>query len=150
MSSKLLLVFQVAEGPCSSNNSGQEVDHRKPIEGLAAAFQHLKERSKPFEGQDDVEEQVKNYLNSPLETVCCLKYWERQESQNKNKTIQALCRVAHKFLTPPPTSTDVERLFSIASLIADDKRSSLLPANLEKMLFLRENVMVFNFDLAWD
>lgn len=133
----------------SRTSSGPEVQ-RKPVEGLAAAFQHLKDRSQPTPGQEDVEEQVKRYLNSPLETVSCLKYWERQESQNKNKTIQAMCQLALQFLTPPPTSTDVERLFSIASLIADNKRASLLPTNLEKMLFLRENIMVFNFDLAWD
>jgi hypothetical protein len=60
LSPNLLLVFQVAEGPCLSNNSGLEVDQSKPVEVLAATFQHLKERSKPFEGQDDVEEQVKN------------------------------------------------------------------------------------------
>ena len=89
-------------------------------------------------------------MNSPLETVSCLKYWERQESQNKNKTIQAMCQLALQFLTPPPTSTDVERLFSIASLIADNKRASLLPTNLEKMFLLRENIMVFKFDLSWD
>ena len=85
--------FQVDEGPLSRTSSGPEVQ-RKPVEGLAAAFQHLKDRSQPTPGQEDVEEQVKRYLNSPLETVSCLKYWERQESQDKNKTIQTVCQLA--------------------------------------------------------
>ena len=94
---------------------------------------------------------LKKYLNSPLETISCLKYWERQEEHHKDKKVtSALCRLAKKFLTPPPTSTDVERLFSIESLIADDKRGKLLPSNLEKILFLHENIMTFNFDLSWD
>jgi len=62
----------------------------------------------------------------------------------------AICRLARKFLTAPPTSTDVERLFSSAGLIADDIRSRLLPDNLEKLLFLRENILMLNFELDWD
>ena len=54
------------------------------------------------------------------------------------------------FLTPPPTSTDVERLFSVAGLIAADNRSRLSPETLEKLLFLRENILVFNFQVDWD
>ena len=55
-----------------------------------------------------------------------------------------------KFLTPPPTSTDVERLFSIAGLIASDNRPRISPPTLEKLLFLRENILVVNFELDWD
>ena len=54
-----------------------------------------------------------------------------------------------KFLTPPPTSTDVERLFSVAGLIASDNRSRLSPETLEKLLFLRENILALNFELDW-
>jgi hypothetical protein len=43
-----------------------------------------------------------------------------------------------------------QRLFSTAGQLADDKRSKLLPENLEKLLFLRENILVMNFDLDWD
>ena len=55
-----------------------------------------------------------------------------------------------KFLTAPPTSTDVERLFSAAGLIASDHRGRLAPETLEKLLFLRENILVCNFELDWD
>ena len=55
-----------------------------------------------------------------------------------------------RFLTPPPTSTDVERLFSIAGKVACDKKTRLLPDNLEKVLFLRENILVMNFELDWE
>ena len=55
-----------------------------------------------------------------------------------------------KFLTPPPSSTDVERLFSVAGLIAADNRARLAPETLEKLLFLCENILVLNFELDWD
>jgi hypothetical protein len=44
----------------------------------------------------------------------------------------------------------VERLFSVAGQIASDKRSGMLPDNLEKVLFLRENILILNFVLDWD
>ena len=38
--------------------------------------------------------------------------------------------INRKFLTPPPTSTEVERLFTTAGLLVDDKRAKLLTENL--------------------
>ena len=43
-----------------------------------------------------------------------------------------------RYLTPPATSTAVERLFSAAGLIMDAKRNKLSPAFVDKLLFLRE------------
>ena len=65
------------------------------------------------------------------------------------KVSLALCRLARQFLTPPPTSTDCERLFSVAGQVMDEKRAKLLPENLEKILFLRENILVTNYNLDW-
>ena len=55
--SLICITFQVAEGPLLRNSIGPEVQ-KKPVEGLAAAFQHLMDRSQPTLGQEDVEEQV--------------------------------------------------------------------------------------------
>ena len=60
-----------------------------------------------------------------------------------------LAKLAKKYLTPPPTSTAVERLFSSAGLILDDRRSKLLPETVEKLLFLRSNIAEANFSLDW-
>ena len=40
-------------------------------------------------------------------------FW-RDHSVTTNKAQKALCHLARVFLTPPPTSTDIERLFSTA------------------------------------
>ena len=59
----------------------------------------------------------------------------------------SLVRLAKKYLTPPPTSTDVERLFSVAGNILTEERNSLLPENVDKLLFLKENIRNLNFEL---
>ena len=39
---------------------------------------------------------------------------------------------------------------SYGGLVATDHRSSLAPEKLDQILFLRENVIMANFDLGWD
>ena len=76
-------------------------------------------------------------------------YKELQDSANGCKVKEAFLRVARKYLTPPPTSTNVEHFFSYAWLIADEKRGRLQPERLEKILFLRENLAMLGFMLEW-
>ena len=128
-----------------------------PLTGLAGVLDRLRQQgsqqSAPDvdESGDKVERHLKEYFESKLETVSCLKYWEKQELEFESHGVNgAMCRLARKFLTPPPTSTDVERLFSAAGLTASDIRSNMSPATLEKLLFLRENILVCNFNLDWD
>ena len=83
-------------------------------------------------------------------TRLCRYYKDFQNSSNGCKVKEAFLRVARKFLTPPPTSTNVERLFSYAGLIADEKRGRLQPERLEKILFLRENLAMLGFKLEWE
>ena len=56
-----------------------------------------------------------------------------------------MAKLAEIYLTPPPTSTDVERIFSTAGDIITNERNRLLPATAEMLLFLRENLPRINF-----
>ena len=56
-----------------------------------------------------------------------------------------MAKLAEIYLTPPPTSTDVERLFSTAGDTITNERNRLLPATAEMLLFLRENLPRINF-----
>ena len=90
------------------------------------------------------------YLEEELEENKTLAWWSNFEARNpENKIRLALCKVARKYLTPCPTSTNCERLFSVAGQIMDEKRTNMLPENLEKILFMRENIIVTNFSLDW-
>ena len=43
----------------------------------------------------------------------------------------------------------VEGLFSYAGQVATDRRGSLLPERLHRILFLRENLVMLNFRPEW-
>ena len=54
-----------------------------------------------------------------------------------------------RYLTPPATSTAVERLFSAAGLIMEAKRNRLCPEFVDKFLFLREAHLLGICKLDW-
>ena len=62
---------------------------------------------------------------------------------------QALLTVVKKYLTPPATSTSVERLFSAAGLIMETKRNRLCPDKLNQLLFVREEFLLGVIKLEW-
>jgi len=61
-------------------------------------------------------------------------FWKRNAKQMPN-----LSHMARAILCIPLTSTPSERNFSIAGIIVNSKRSSLLPSNLDKILFIHNN-----------
>jgi hypothetical protein len=56
-----------------------------------------------------------------------------------------LSEIALFYLTPPPASTDVERLLSTAGDILTKESNRLLPENAEKLLFCHENLPLLKF-----
>ena len=79
------------------------------------------------------------------------RFWKHFEETSKanEKIVKALLKVVRQHLTPPPSSTNVERLFSYGGLVATDHRSTLSGEKLDQILFLRENALMANFDLGW-
>ena len=148
-----LLKTEVATGPVSRQNSMELVEVAAHSEGLEAAFEAVKQNARRNEEgpvRETEEDVLKNFLNSKLESTGCLAWWQKFEASSSNCKVKvALCKLAKQYLTPPPTSTNCERLFSVAGQIMDEKRANLLPDNLEKILFLRENILVTNYSLDW-
>ena len=63
------------------------------------------------------------------------------EWQKKNHTrFPYLSVLAKKYLAVPATSVPAERAFSIAGHIVSQKRSCLLPENVNRLVFLAENL----------
>ena len=78
------------------------------------------------------------------------RYWKKfSDSSNGCKVKEALIDVVRRYLTSPPTSTNVERLFSYAGMVMEDRRALLLPERVNRILFLRENLVMMNFKLDW-
>ena len=93
------LKAEVAAGPPSRQNSGEDdavqgdqvLEHA--AQGLEGVLQELRRTGCQARGVGDNE--IKKYLTSELETVACLKYWEKQEKEFGNHKIRgALCRLA--------------------------------------------------------
>ena len=118
--------------------------------------------------RDEVEDLVDGLLFSDLQDTACLKWWEQHEATYlaKGPAGKALVALAKRwiwlllsfpliqsfitrYLTPPATSTTVERLFSAAGLIMDAKRNKLSPAFVDKLLFLREAHLLGICKLDW-
>ena len=73
------------------------------------------------------------------------KYWKDHHASSSNPIKRAMVKLAEIYLTPPPTSTDVERLCSTAGDIITNDHNRLLPATAEMLLFLCENLPRINF-----
>ena len=69
--------------------------------------------------------------------------------KSKGPVGEALISVVKKYLTPPATSTAVERLFSAAGLIMEAKQNRLCPDKLNQLLFVREGFLLGVIKLEW-
>ena len=74
-----------------------------------------------------------------------LAYWKDRSSITEKSWVKKMGDLAKIYLTAPPSSCDVERLFSTASEILNKRRNKLLPCNAEKLLFVHENISKVNY-----
>ena len=111
-------------------------------EGLFGALSAVRKKSRlevnRTGNSSTAESVIKDYLSSELESSRSLSWWSKYEAMAEGNNIKlALCKLARKYLTPPPTSTNCERLFSVAGMVMDEKRANLLPENLDMILFFK-------------
>ena len=102
-----------------------------------------KREEKPSQLLSDINETLRWYQESKLESDP-MSFWKEQ-SCSANEIKKKLSEIAKYYLTPPPTSVDVERLFSTAGDIVTKERNRLNPKNAEKILFCRENLPILNY-----
>lgn len=69
-----------------------------------------------------------------------LMWWKQHAKEYPN-----LSKLAVKYLSPPPSSVNSERLFSAAGSIYTENRNRLSPENAEKLLFIMKNIKIVNF-----
>ena len=117
--------------------------------GFSSMMQNIITQSQNTRSKNQTSKLAKEVLNEYLESPtssCCLEFWKEYEVKTTLKAKLVLAKVPKRFLTPPPTSTEVERLFSTAGDILSNERNRLLPENMEKILFCRENISIVNFN----
>jgi len=127
--------------PVSRNPSAENVGFSSMMKKIIAQSQSALSQTPSLKLAKEI---LDDFLESPISTNS-LAFWKEYEKNSTSEIKLALARIAKKFLTPPPTSTEVERLFSTAGDVLSNERNRLLPENLEKMLFCRENLPIINF-----
>jgi hypothetical protein len=88
---------------------------------------------------------VEDYLSRPREKsfTNSASFWNDAIIAAKYPHIRSL---VFKYHSAPATSSESERLFSTAKLIASDLRKNLSDEKIEKLLFCHHNIMILNFD----
>ena len=138
------VIESVEPQPHTSKKSGNETFHETMMK--------LKRKSKstvsnPNSNSDAaIESVIKTYIDEPCldDDFDPLEFWKKK-SESHNTIEKNLSKIAVDYLTPPPTSVSVERLFSTAGDIVTPERNRFLPENAEKVLFLRENLPILKF-----
>ena len=128
-------------GESSMNKSGKNTLANMRAEIMKKSI-HDQQNSPKMEVYNFLE----NYSNSTVmeEDSNVLDFWKKMSKSTKPIERKA-AKLAEYYLTPPPSSVDVERLFSTAGDIITNERNRLLPDNAAKLLFLRENLPRVNY-----
>ena len=115
-----LALADVMEAESSDANRTEDVEEENNnVTGLFAAMAAIKKKPR-YEDRlekETAEDVIKGYLNSASVDINVkpLSWWAKYQERAEGNLIKlSLCKLAKKYLTPPPTSTNCERLFSIA------------------------------------
>uniref|UniRef100_A0A914M9M7 HAT C-terminal dimerisation domain-containing protein n=1 Tax=Meloidogyne incognita TaxID=6306 RepID=A0A914M9M7_MELIC len=88
--------------------------------------------------------QVTEYLNTPRFEGRSADFWKNPLNAAKFPLLLPLVR---KYHSAPMSSSECERVFSVAKYILDDRRKNITMENLEKQLFLHENLLIYGFKM---
>ena len=92
-------------------------------------------------GENDTESngnmEVDRFLREPVinSEENSLEWWKRNQERFPN-----IAKLARRYLCIPATSVPAERVFSTAGLVINQQRCSLLPENVDMLIFLNKNL----------
>ena len=131
---------QTKEGPPPQKK--QKIHPLKKLLGdkFGAPSQRAAARSVSLEDQAEAElVRYKAEPQSPLEH-CPLQWW-----RDHHTIYPLLSRLARKYLCLPSTSVPSESLFSISGIVVNEKRAALDPHNVNRIVFLHDNLDPVHF-----
>ena len=152
---KEILIRRLIEmnGSESTPNASTEEKAKKSnngVETFKETMRRLKMKNLAKKPQNNSNDNIEFVLQNYLDEGCIeddddpLLYW-KHKSNSPNPIEQNLSTLAVEYLTPQPTSVDVERLFSTAGDIFTNERNRLTPEHGEQILFCRENMPLLKF-----
>ena len=101
--------------------------------------------------RSNIEEFLFKYEKRPVISLrkSALEYWKDRSTLHIHADKawgKEMCNLAKIYLTPTPTSADVERLFSTGGEVLNKRRNRLSPHNAEMLLFCHENIVNVNYN----
>jgi len=129
----------------SSTASNQTHEYSSGSGDVWTALAHLAGGAVPSESGDlavTVSAEVATYFSQSLLPINQnpLTWWQ----VNKH-CLPTLAQLALVYLSPPPSSVQSERIFSLAGEVYDDHRSRLMAENAERLVFLKFNLPLLNY-----
>ena len=128
--------LQIKPG-CVSNSEDEEPAIKKcAMEDIFGdVFVTRVQQAKPITERCDQEIIAYRAENAISMSESSLQWWK-----DRNAVYPLLSKVAEAFLSIPATSVPSERVFSTAGDIVSAQRSSLLPENVDSLIFLKKNL----------
>ena len=137
---------EVVDHPAAASENKVQPQSKNTFEDLMTNIAS-KKSTLPRNVKDPIDTLLDEYCDAPVIPMNedPLMFW-KEWAESDNPLKQLLSEEAVEHLTPPPTSTDVERLFSTAGDVATNDRNKLKAENLEKLLFCHNNLPAVNFE----
>jgi len=139
-------LYEEVSQPFEDINSSSSSSNSDTSDAFAAKMKAMIKKNKTESGPDGKDRILKQDIDMAVKDYCkenpsdnAFKYW-KDHASSSNPIKRAMAKLAEIYLTPQPTSTDVERLFSTAGDIITNERNRLLPATAENVISrLREH-----------
>jgi hypothetical protein len=127
-------------GVRSTSSEADEPPAKRPRTELSDMWCSIAKR-KQAPQQSDILAEIRRYDNKSSEdlSVDVLKWWSANEAR-----FPLLSSAARRYLSPPASSVDSERVFSACGNVFSDKRTRLSPTNLERLVFLSVNLRIMH------
>ncbi|XP_073668771.1 zinc finger BED domain-containing protein 4-like [Paramisgurnus dabryanus] len=109
---------------------------KKKQQEISMLMQSESDEEVEEEHGDNVKKEMEQYLKDTTKVLSGPLAWWKQNSDRYPK----LAFAAKHLLCVPATSTPSERIFSKAGYVVNKTRSSLLPENVDKLIFLAHNM----------
>jgi hypothetical protein len=109
--------------------------------GFSSMMQNIIAQSQNTRSKNPTSKLAKEVLNEYLESLtssCCLEFWKEYEEKTTLKAKFGLAKMAKRFLTPPPTSPEVERLFSTAGDILSNEETDFCQKTWKNFILQRK------------
>ena len=146
----LLNISQVPNRAQQSTSSSDQLALQSLMSQIITQKQDIPDENDDDKLRTDAKKTLAEYLSLPVSENDTFSFWSNY-GKTTDRAQKSLCKQARIFLTPAPTSTDVERLFSTAGTASISSLSyHFIPYVItgKAIVIINDLVSLYNFDNA--